>query len=419
MMRTFAFSLALLVCVTGFAQQQNTNFAAMNFNAPASASVSSPVVVPSFTDSCVTTNIKAFPGALQPVVIICAGAIPSGGSFSFNTLNVLGFQLDIADVLQPGYDEQIIADGFTNPSPISVTDVTGNLTIEGVVPACVTVNNVTNCVNPSSFEFGLQAICIDPTAPFNLRSTAPGRVRFTKGYQEYSLSGNNSGIFNFLGGFTFKFYGKTYTRAWLSANGYVSFEPASTGFPSPSVGDIRSAEPRIMSFYNDLEPQVTTYGPRIYAQQFEDCDGTRKVKFVHERLQEFGNATGPHGGEVIITEAGEIAVLVAPYNTLPSINTGVGISPGNNVDTSSPPTTFGRDLVADTLAGPTTLGAGKLGFELFDHGVNPANNPMNFMIAFGFNNNNDVGPGVVYVQDPALQHTAPANSGYIIEPFMP
>lgn len=410
-----AFSTSVL------AQQPNSLFSALNFNAPADQTVASPVVLPSFTDSCVTVNVKAFPGTPTPVVILTAGSVGSGASFDFGAVDVGGsFQLDLDDVGQPGYADQVVADGYVNPTPDSFTDVTGNLSVQGAFPACVTVNNVLTCVTQTSFELAYQAITIDPTQIFNLNSTAPGRVRFTRGFQEYNLVGDSFGIFNFLGGFTFKYYGRTYTRAWLSANGYVSFTQASTGFPSPSVGDIRSGTPRIMCFYNDLQPEVMTHGPRIFAQQFEDCDGTRKVRFVHFRLAEFSDLTGPHGGEINITENGDIAVFVEAYNTVPSINTGVGITPGTNIDTSPSSTPFGRDLVVDTVLGPTALGAGKLGFELFDHGNGSTPvNPMNGLIAFGFNNNNPVGPGVVYTVDPSLANTAPANSGYIVEPFQP
>jgi len=116
-------------------------------------------------------------------------------------------------------------------------------------------------------------------------------------------------------------------------------------------------------------PQFALTGQRIYAQQFEEF-GVDKVKFVHQRLAEFNNTTGPHGGEVVITEHGAISVLVAPYNSAPSSNTAVGISPGNGVDTvAAQPTPFGRDLTSDFAAAPTMLPIGGAGFEVFDLGL--------------------------------------------------
>ena len=96
----------------------------------------------------------------------------------------------------------------------------------------------------------------------------------------------------------------------------------------------------------------------------------------------------------------------------------VGICPGGSIDNvGNQPTPFGRDLVQDTVLGPTALGAGRAGFELFDHGNGtPPMNPMNFIIAFGFNNGSDIGPGIVYFEDPSFAHTSPTTSGYVIQP---
>ena len=117
-------------------------------------------------------------------------------------------------------------------------------------------------------------------------------------------------------------------------NGYISFAPAPTGFPTPSVTDVLGGVPRIMSYYTDLIPSPPA--GRIYYQQFAQA-GERKMKIAHERLAEFGGTTGPHGGEMVIAESGDIHLLVPTYNGAISINTVVGITPGGNIDPGGGP----------------------------------------------------------------------------------
>lgn len=413
----FLVSLVVLTVVgVAAAQQPNTNFAALNFNAPPSAAVPVPVVATSFTDSVVSTNFRGFPG-VNPVIVLAAGTTTFGGSITAGALPGPGFSIDITDVGGVGYDDQIFVDGWSSAAPFGRTDVTGNLSIPSLVPSCVATGGAPACVTVPSFEFGTQAIVIDPTAPFGIRTTGAGFVRFTNGLTNFNtLFADNFAIYNFRNGFTFKFYGQTYTRCWVSSNGFISFTPAFTGFTQLSTGFIVGGEPKIMPFYTDLEPQVPTFGPRVFAQEMQDAAGVRKVRFVHERLQEFGNATGPHGGEVVITDQDEISVFVAPYNGFPSIDTVVGITPGQNVDSvANLPTPFGRDLSLDVSGGPTFPGAGRSAFEYFDHGIPlPTVNVID-LIALGFNNGSAVGPGIVYSPDPSLLNTAPANSGYVIQ----
>lgn len=402
--------IALLAAATLTAQQPNGTFSSLNINGPASATVAAPSLTRTFTDSVVDVRVQGFPEP-DPVLLLGAVAVEDGGSLSLGAVNIADFALDLADTGNPGYGDQILVDGFSFPGPNSTTNASGEYGFSLMVPSCVATNGALPCLE-TTIEVSFQALVSDPSALFNVRSTGAGRARLLNGGQEFALSGDQAAIFLFRDGFTFDFYGTTYTRAWISANGYVSFTQAPTGFPSPTPNDIAFGPPRIMSFYNDLQPEIQVTSPRIYAQQFEE-NGTRKLRIVHERLAEFGNFTGPHGGEITMTENGEVAVLVAPYNGLPSIATGVGITPGGGLD-PVPFGQFGRDLTADIASGPTVLGAGKLGFELFEV-IGPNTNIMD-VIGVGLNNGSDVGPGIVYRPDPTLPNTDPLTSGYVIDP---
>ena len=398
--------IALLVLAAlgapALAQQQNRIFSALNVDGPPLSVLNQgPLVSQVFTDSVINVNVRGFPNT--PVILL-------NGSLGLGANTQLGFPIDINPAGPAGsYASNVVLSGYNNPGTDTYTaPIGGELAIAINVPACTTNTiGAVICNLPNSFSTSVQAITSDPTSmPFGVRTTAAATANFTNGYQQFNLSGDNFGIFNFLGGFTFNYYGTNYTRAWVSSNGYVSFTQASTGFPNPSIGVIRSGTPRIMSFFNDLEPQIPATNPRIFAQQFVDA-GVRKIRFVHQRLAEFGNATGPHGGEITIAENGTIEVFVSPQ-AQPSINTGVGITPGQNRDNGNPPnvgqTAFGRNLSADVLApGGTVLGALRAGFELFNTGAATVTNPMDLI---SFNNPT----GVRYLLDVGL----PQMNGYII-----
>ncbi len=403
------------------AQQPNTPFAGLNVDGPAFPPVSAPVTMPVFTDSDIMLNIHGFPGS-NPVVVLFATSFAAGGSISFDavsSLNQYGFQLDIPDQGAAGYSDQEYVNGYVQPGSLSYTDNVGDLQLIINLPACVTVNNQPICITQPNWEVTAQALVVDPTnAPFNIRSTGAGTGQFSNGYQEFSLSGDQFATFTFLGGLTVPFYGNVYSQARVSSNGFVAFTNNTgglAGFPNPTPNGIASGPPQIMTFYNDLEPQITAFNPRVYAQQFVEVGPggglVRKVKFVHERLAEFSNTTGPHGGEAVITENGDIAVLVAGYNSTPSINTGVGITRGSG---GPAVVGFGRDLSMDVALGPTTVPAGQHAFELFDHGNTTPSNALD-LVSLGLFSNNGVGPGIAFLLNPTTSNTSPATTSYIIQ----
>ncbi len=394
---------------------------------PASASlgVPAPIQVSAITDAPINMNIQAFTASF-PVIMVYDRAAALGNTISINQYNNYNIQLDLRDRGMNGYVvDQILFSGYDFPSPMTWTDSAGQLTHTILLPACTTTSTgstvTTTCItNPNldQFEVSSQAIVFDPTnPPFNLRSTPAVQGLFDNGYVEFSLNdsaaaGEDYGIFTFKQGFTFRYYGIVYTQAYVSSNGHVSFGAVDTSFPNPTVQGIRTGVPRIMSFYNDLVPEGMPYpSTKVYAQQFKDSSGLTKVKFVHDHLAEFGNATGPHGGEIIITDNDDIAVFVPGYNGTPSINTAVGITPGGGIDPNVPG--FGQDL--SVRYGTFFIRApGKSAFELFDHGQNPATNMID-LIGFANVPSHPVGPGIVFLKNNNQPNTTPSNSAYIIQ----
>ncbi len=413
--------LLLAICSGLPAQQQNSFFASLNVDSPASAAVPAPVTASVLTDSNIQLNMHGFPG-IHPVVVFFATSFSAGGSLSINaapSLNQYGFGIDIPDMGAPGYSDQEYVNGYLLPGSSSFTNSLGDLNLTINLPACALVGGQPVCVTAPTWEVSAQALMVDPTnAPFGIRSTGAGTGAFTNGFEEFSIGTDGFATFAFRGGFTFPFYGFAYTQAFVSENGYIAFASAGlTGFPTLTVSAVSSGAPRIMSFYEDLV-QGTSGGvqARIYAQQFvaPGPGGTpvRKIRFVHWMLQEFANTTGPHGGETVITENGDIAVFVAGYNSTPSINTFVGITRGSG---GPAVTGFGRDLSVDVALGPTTVPMGQHAFELFDHGnaagvVNAID-----VVALGIFNNSPVGRGITFLLDPSTPNVTPSTTGYIIQ----
>ncbi|MEE9391555.1 MAG: hypothetical protein V3W41_03520 [Planctomycetota bacterium] len=416
-----------LFMMAGFAQGQlqvNGFFNSIGVDVTASSQVGGiPAAVNVFTDSPITVDIQA--QANTPVVLLYSIGAAAGSAITQASFGNFNVQLDLTDVNGSGFTDQVLVDGYARPFPNTFTGSTGNWNSTFQIPACRFVAGSAVCISVPTFEVAVQAIVNDPVnSPFFISSTAAAVATFTNGFTLLPFtvgSDDASVLYNFPGGFTFSFYGNSYTGAWVSENGYIQFGTNSglSAFPSVSLGFINNANPKIMSFFTDLV--FTPNGgatPRIYAQSFTQ-NGTRKIKFVHESLQEFGNSTGPHGGEITITELGEIAVFVTGNNSFPTINTGVGILDGPH-PSSQLTTAFGRDLTADIAAAdagvPPALGAGFPGFEHFDHG-NPSSfppqpilNPIDLIGVEQFNTHG-VGKGITYVPDPSL---TPFTAGYII-----
>ena len=406
-MRISSTLLCLLLVATAVGQQQNSVFSALNIDAPANHTVPAPVSVTTFTDTVLSLNMRGW--SQTPVIVLFATSFANGGSLSIGAIQDFGFQIDLADIGVPGYADQEFVNGYLAPGSLSFTDGSGDLSLQVMVPSCTNFGGVPICIQQSNFEVSSQAIVQNPIAPFGISSTGAGIAQFTNGYDEYSPTNGNPVQHAFKNGFTFTFYGQTHTGCFISEDGHISFGSGTgSGFFNPTISSVVNGPPRIMCWNSDLSLTFQTFSPRIFVKQYFDTNGVEKVEIVHERISEFGDTTGPHGGTITLTDTGDLAVLVAPYNAQPSINTLIGISPGIASPGAGNPS--GLDLSVAATTGPTALGAGAHGFEFF-----PSVNPMVDLIGFGWANNSPVGQGLVFTVDGSLPNTTPSNSGYFVQ----
>lgn len=399
------------------APQLNTLDSALNLNDTAinaffaQAVTPPPLTAALLTDSPFTLNLKANPST--PVLLLWSGSANGSSTSIAASTPFPGIQIDIADQGAPGYGDQILVDGYAAPWPTTYTDGNGDWSLCTLLPACTTTGGATTCITAPNFDVTVQAVVAAPNPPFNITTTGTVRGDFLNGYTPYSFQGpanDEFALHSFLNGFTFDFYGTNYSEVWISENGQVQFGTSAGlgAFANPSLALVNGSAPRIMSYFNDLDPDISGPSLSIFVRQSTSKAGLRQVQIVHRNVQEFMGATGPHGGTITLNETGEIAVLVDATNAPPSINTVVGISPGGAPLSSFPNPITGFDL--SVLTGTfTPLGAGVPGFEVFDAGANPVTNPVDLA---GFNqfNGSPFGPGVIFLPDPAFP-----NGGYIVQ----
>jgi hypothetical protein len=411
------FSVVFSVAATAQSAQLNGINSALNVNDTAlnaflnQGANPPPLQVSTLTDSPLQVNLRGT--AQTPVVIVWAGST-NGSSAQIAAFSGANVQLDVRDQGVVGYSDQTIVDGYGAPWPTSFTDAGGNFSLTTVFPACVASGGTTSCITAPNFDVTIQGLVTGVNPPFNVLSTGAVTGNFINGYEEFNFSGSADdqfSLYTFKDGFNFNFYGVNYTQVYVSENSYIQFGSTAglSTFPNPTVGFVNSGGPRIMTFFNDLDPDSSGNNYTVFVQQFEE-NGVKKARFVHEQIQEFGAATGGHGGEITLTENDEIAVFVASYNASPSINTAVGISKGGHPTSSFQSAAFGRNLSAD-IGFNVVLGNNVPGFELFDEGNTNPSNPLDLIGVNQFNGSG-VGPGIVYTPDPNL--TFP-QAGYIIQ----
>ena len=394
------------VVVSSRAQQTNTVFTSLGMNAsPTSVIGLGPTAATLVTDSPFVANLQGFPAS--PVMLLFGTYVPS-------VFANFGFSIDVAGVGPAGVG-QIVVNGWDQPNPGTWTNAAGSLQIPALIPACVIgAGGAAACINGAIPNFTVQGLTVDPTnQPFGVRSTGAAVCSVVNGYTQFglaNLANDNALAYIFPQGFTFNYYGTTYTSCWVGENGYVAFGPASgAGFVGPTVAGVRAGPPSIMSCFSDLVSTApAAQNPRVYAQ-YSVVNGLSQIRFGHERLSEFGGTAGAHGGEITIYGNGDVRVTHAPYNAVITINTAIGLTPGLNIDTGAPPavgqTAFGRDLSVDwttaQATGPVAVGINRAAFELFTAvGTAPAN-PMDlvgFNVLIGLPNLS----GILFQRDPTI-----------------
>ena len=167
-----------------------------------------------------------------------------------------------------------------------------------------------------------------------------------------ALSGTISGVSDdsstsasFAGGFTFPFFGTSYSGGFCNGNGSFSFNSGTTDF-SQSTGEFTGLMPRICPYWGDLSPQS---GSGYY---FNTSAHTDRAVNTWLGCPDF-NGTGTVTMQIAMWNNGRIDLV---YNGMSASSSGImGITPGggaslNTVDWSS----VAYPACASTTAGAAT-----------------------------------------------------------------
>lgn len=339
MSRTIAPVLvAFLIVSFVHAQEPNTAGGSMTFNGIDTGTYPIAVTV---LEPTVTMVIDGAPSA--PFILITS---PAGNPGALTTGN--GQAIDIGT--PPGFgDWQIVMDG-QNPftsflNLFAFTDASGRSTI-----------TLPTGQPGSTNTYNLQAGVIDGVHPDGVDITAASYLTVQPCAGSVLTLGDDAFTNVPLVGWTFPFYGTSYTDLFVGSNGYVTFTAGDTGFIQ-SESAHQSGPPRIADLWDDLSPNFA--GTVVW-------DGNTPNQGTLCRLGVAHFAAAPpyalNTVRVDLDSSGNIT-LIWPNGLQTSPDPVIGISPGNSQSTAIP-----MDL---SLANGFMSASNDSVYEVFSGGVNP------------------------------------------------
>ena len=264
----------------------------------------------------------------------------------------------------------ILLDGLNPANPLApflVTDPNGNYSFSFVVPQAL--------YGSQSYFAMLHAT---PSSPDGFRISQTHLVSFDPANNLVASSyvsppnsattvtlGDDDSIFVNIG-FTFEFYGTSYTQCYINSNGNITFGSSDSDF-TESVSDLATGPRRVAAWWDDLSPNQ--WGTVAYESDTDAFSSDFTVWWSN--IAEFG-PTGLnsfsarlHTSNIVIIGTQDYDVYV-DIGSMDSSDGLVGISPGASL--------FGTPTTAlDLSAGPHTLAENATAYyELFSLTTNPS-----------------------------------------------
>lgn len=148
-------------------------------------------------------------------------------------------------------------------------------------------------------------------------------------------------------GFSFPFFGVTYTNCYVNSNGSITFGASDSDF-SESLTEFSQQEPRISGWWDDLNPGAAG---TVNQKALSD-----RLVITYDQVPEWSN-TGAKSWQVTMWDTGRIDIF---YGTMTgSTNDGiVGISPGGSLRTQQ-----SFDFSATVFPNWTNVGTGSFPYE--------------------------------------------------------
>ncbi|MCH8820487.1 MAG: hypothetical protein IIB03_09250, partial [Acidobacteria bacterium] len=171
--------------------------------------------------------------------------------------------------------------------------------------------------------------------------------------QPLQLSDDDSRLFLFPSGFSFPFFGTTYTEVWINSDGNLTFggEDAASTFRTEER--FLTGLPRIAPLFTDLNPQE--------AGEITAVSGPGLVSFIWRNVPQFSAQRGRPGNDFAVTlfSNGDIVFEYSLISLTPDgsgTRAVVGITPGGGA--------FGSPLDLSERPFPTRLGSDPI-YEVF------------------------------------------------------
>ncbi|MAG56091.1 MAG: hypothetical protein CMJ83_07355 [Planctomycetes bacterium] len=146
-------------------------------------------------------------------------------------------------------------------------------------------------------------------------------------------------------GYSFSWYGVSYTSLFIGSNGYVTFGAGHTVY-NETVSGLVGGLPRIAMWWDDLNP--ATGGTVTWS-----TDNVSQSEVCFSAVPEY-SAVGANSFRLTLSSAGSVAI---DFGAMGAVDGLVGCSPGNNL---------GSGLPLNLSSGPNPINAGQAPYQLFD-----------------------------------------------------
>jgi hypothetical protein len=214
------------------------------------------------------------------------------------------------------YQESALQERLRGRGPLRMLAAPAESTVQADIgDVAVIENDGTMITQANAFNLGGRALLFRPSAADAYRVSKTATV-FSAGGSPVPLKDDDSSVQNL--GFSFPFYGRSYTSVQLNSDGNLTFVLADTSSDARDIGRFSSGPPRIGPLFTDLDPSSAgTISVR------NDPDG---IAFIWSQVPKYG-ASQANNFSTKLFRDGSIEFA---FGTVTSNDAVVGISPGGD-----------------------------------------------------------------------------------------
>ncbi len=189
----------------------------------------------------------------------------------------------------------------------------------------------------------------------------PGGVSGGRG-ERLSLGDDDSVRVPFEKGFKFKFFGKTYSAAYVNSDGNITFDEGDSASTARDLGRTLSGPARIMAYFTDLDPSVAG---DVYVKFVSGG----KMQVTWDGVPIFGG-TAPNTFQVTLLKKGHVEFRFGELDSATGI---IGISPGGGASvelldfSKEAPAKLPQQAIAEVFGAEELVDESLLAKVFYDH----------------------------------------------------